>query len=155
MAKATMYFPSDFLWGTATSAHQVEGNNTNNDWSQWEGGVGNIINGDRSGRANDWWENAESDLDAAAEMGNNAHRLSVEWSRIEPEPSVFDEVALERYRQILKALHERDIEPMVTLHHFTNPVWLTEKGDFDNELVVDYFQRYVAKVVSSIGDLIV
>jgi beta-glucosidase len=153
MARATMYFPSDFLWGTATSAHQVEGNNVNNDWWQWEAEAGHILNDDRSGRASDWWDNAEADLDAAAEMGNNAHRLSVEWSRIEPEPSIFNEDALERYRQILKAMHERDIEPMVTLHHFTNPVWLVERGDFDSDLVVDYFQRYVTKVVSSLGDL--
>lgn len=154
MAQATMYFPADFRWGTATAAHQVEGNNTNNDWWQWEQERGRILHGHRSGLACDWWQNAEADLDRAAEMGTNAHRLSLEWSRIEPEPSVFSDEALGRYREILQAMHARGIEPMVTLHHFTNPLWLVEKGDFDTALVVDYFQRYTAKVVAVLGDLI-
>ena len=87
-------------------------------------------------------------------MGNNAHRLSLEWSRIEPEPSVFDDAALGRYREILQALHDRGMQPMVTLHHFSNPVWLVEKGDFSVEIVVDYFRRYAEHVVDSLGDLV-
>lgn len=154
MAQATMYFPSDFIWGTATSAHQVEGNNDNNDWWLWEQKDGHIIDNSQSGRACDWWENAEADLDRAAEMGTRGHRLSIEWSRIEPEPSVFSEKALNRYREILEAMHARDIEPMVTLHHFTNPIWFREKGDFDTDLAIDYFQRYTAIVVDRLGDLI-
>lgn len=154
MAQATMFFPADFLWGTASASYQVEGNNQNSDWWAWEQEAGRIWEGHRSGRACDWWENAETDLDRAADLGTNAHRLSLEWSRIEPEPSVFDEGAIDRYRQILQAIHERGIEPMVTLHHFSNPLWLVEKGDFDSELVVDYFRRYVAKVVDKLGDLI-
>ncbi len=154
MAKAKMMFPSDFLWGTATASHQVEGNNTNNDWWAWEQAGGHILQGGKSGQACNWWENAEADLDIAADMGTNAHRLSLEWSRIEPEPSVFDQSALDRYRQILLALHARDIEPMVTLHHFSNPLWLVEKGDFTNNIVIDYFRRYTAKVVEALGDLI-
>lgn len=154
MAQATMTFPSDFLWGTATSAHQVEGHNTNNDWWQWEQQSGAILEGHRSGAACNWWEDAEIDLDAAADMGTNAHRLSLEWSRIEPEPSVFDDAALQRYRHLLEELHKRGIEPMVTLHHFSNPAWLLEKGDFSSDLVVDYFQRYTARVVEALGDLV-
>ncbi|NJN53834.1 MAG: glycoside hydrolase family 1 protein [Anaerolineae bacterium] len=134
MAKAQMLFPADFRWGTATAAYQVEGNNTNSDWWAWEQGdgepeaaSGRILHNHRSGLASNWWADAETDLDTAAEMGTNAHRLSLEWSRIEPEPSVFDEDALERYRQILQAMHQRGIEPMVTLHHFSNPLWLVEK----------------------------
>jgi beta-glucosidase len=149
-----MTFPSDFLWGTSTSAHQVEGNNERNDWWAWEQEEGNILQNHKSGLACDWWEHAEADLDRAAEMGTNAHRMSVEWSRIEPEPSVFDNAALERYREILGAMHKRGIEPMVSLHHFSNPIWLVEKGGFHSEIVVDYFQRYVAKVVDALGDLI-
>lgn len=154
MAQATMYFPPDFLWGTATSSHQVEGGNLNNDWWSWEQVEGHILDNHKSGLACDWWAHAESDLDLAAEMGNNAHRLSIEWSRIEPEPSVFAEDALLRYREILQAMHARGLEPMVTLHHFTNPLWLVEKGDFDSDLVVDYFRRYSRKVVSALGDLV-
>jgi beta-glucosidase len=148
-----MFFPADFLWGTATAAHQVEGHNGNNDWWAWEK-EGRIREGHQSGLACDWWQNAEADLDRAAEMGTNAHRLSVEWSRIEPEPSAFDTAALDRYRQILQAMHDRDIEPMVTLHHFSNPLWLVEKGDFNSDLVVDYFRRYTDRVVSALGDLV-
>lgn len=150
-----MNFPPDFLWGTATSSYQVEGNNTNSDWYAWERKDPARILGDiGSGLACDWWENAERDLDLAVEMGNNAHRLSLEWSRIEPEPSVFDTESIERYRAILQGCHERGLEPMVTLHHFSNPLWLVEKGDFNSEIVSDYFRRYTAKVVSELGDLV-
>lgn len=154
MAQATMYFPPDFLWGTATAAHQVEGNNRNNDWWQWERDGAHIHGGAKSGLACNWWADAEADLDRAADIGTNAHRLSVEWSRIEPEPSVFDDEALARYREILQAMHQRGIEPMVTLHHFSNPLWLVEKRDFDSDLIVDYFRRYTAQVVKALGDLI-
>ncbi|MDX1662702.1 MAG: family 1 glycosylhydrolase [Candidatus Promineifilaceae bacterium] len=154
MAQARLVFPADFRWGTATSAYQVEGNNKNSDWWQWEQQPGAILEGHQSGRASDWWEKAEADLRRAAEMGTNAHRLSLEWSRIEPQPSVFDEAALERYRALLQTMHELDIEPMVTLHHFSNPQWLVEKGDFSSGIAVDYFQRYTAKVVDRLGDLV-
>lgn len=154
MARARMMFPQDFRWGTSTSAHQVEGDNKNSDWWSWEQDGNNILHGHRSGLACNWWEDAEADLDHAAEMGSNALRISLEWSRIEPEPSVFDNDALDRYRQRLLAMHQRGLEPMVTLHHFSNPLWLVEKGDFNTDLVVDYFQRYTAKVVDRLGDLI-
>jgi beta-glucosidase len=149
-----MFFPEDFRWGTATSSHQVEGNNVNNDWWQWEQQPAAILDEDRSAQACNWWENAEVDLDHAVAMGTNAHRLSLEWSRIEPEPSAFSTDALTRYREILQEMKERGIEPMVTLHHFSNPLWLVEKGDFSSEIVVDYFQRYTARVVDALGDLV-
>ncbi len=142
-----MIFPPDFLWGTVTASHQVEGNNRNNDWWAWEQENGRILHNHKSGLACDWWENAEADLDRAAEMGTNAHRMSIEWSRVEPEPSVFDYDVLDRYREILQAMHERGIEPMVSLHHFSNPMWLVEKGDFSSDIIVEYFQRYTARVV--------
>lgn len=153
MARGRMVFPSDFLWGTATSSYQVEGNNRNSDWWQWEMD-GRISNNDRSGLASNWWQDAETDLDLAAEMGTNAHRLSLEWSRIEPEPSRFDADALTRYREILQGMVDRGIEPMVTLHHFSNPIWLTEKKDFNSRIVVEYFKRYSEKVAESLGDLV-
>ena len=154
MAQGTMIFPPDFRWGTATASFQVEGHTTNSDWWTWEQEPGRILHNQRSGQACNWWEDAEADLDRAAALGNNAHRLSVEWSRIEPEPSVFDKEALNRYREILQAMIARGLEPMVTLHHFSNPLWLAEKGDFTSGLVVDYFRRYVAQVVAALGDLV-
>ncbi len=154
MANAKMTFPPDFLWGTATSSHQVEGNNDNNDWWQFEQGEGNIVAGQKSGQACDWWQNAERDLDAAAEIGTNALRISLEWSRIEPLPGIFDRAALDRYREILQAMIERGIEPMVCLHHFSNPLWLVEEGDFNGNKIVERFQRYTATAVDALGDLV-
>lgn len=88
---APKHFPPGFLWGTATSAHQVEGQNSNNQWCDWELQPGHIWHGDRSGDACDWWRNAEADFDRAAALGQNAHRLSIEWSRIEPCEGEFDQ----------------------------------------------------------------
>ncbi|HEC34513.1 MAG TPA: glycoside hydrolase family 1 protein, partial [Chloroflexi bacterium] len=152
MPEATFHFPPDFRWGTATSAHQVEGNNTNNDWWAWEQVEGHIKEEHRSGLACNWWQQAEGDFDRAAEMGQNGHRLSVEWSRIEPEEGRFDDAALGRYRAMLRALGERRIEPMVTLHHFTNPLWLAEMGGWENPRAVPLFERYVARVVEALGE---
>ena len=154
MADATFYFPADFKWGTATAAHQVEGQNTNNQWWAWEQAPGHIQNGDRSGDACGWWQDAEPDFDRMVEMGCNAHRLSIEWSRIEPREGRFDSAAIDRYRAMLLSLRRRGIEPMVTLHHFTNPQWLEERGGWEHtDVVVPLFARYAARVVKDMGDL--
>ncbi len=101
MAQATFHFPRGFLWGTATSSHQVEGYNINNQWWAWEQQPGRIVNGDKSGPACDWWGGRwREDLDRAYESGQNAHRFSIEWSRIQPMPDKWDENALDRYREM-------------------------------------------------------
>ncbi len=105
MPKGTFNFPDKFLWGTATAAHQVEGNNTNNDFWAWEQVPGHILNNDKSGVACEWWAGRwREDFDRAQETYQNAHRLSVEWARIQPAPEMWDETALERYRQMLLGL---------------------------------------------------
>ncbi len=147
-------FPPGFLWGTATSAHQVEGNNTRNDWWAFEQQPGAIWHDDRSGLACDWWRSAERDFDRMAEMGHNTHRLSVEWSRIEPEEGVFDPQAVARYREMLVGLRERGIEPMVTLFHFSSPWWLARQGGWRNPAVVGHFRRFVRHTVEQLGDLV-
>ena len=152
MPEATFHFPPNFKWGVATAAHQVEGNNTNNQWWAWEQQEGRIKGGHTSGRACDWWEAAEADFDRAAAMGLNALRLSVEWSRVEPEPGRFDNAALERYREMLKGLQQRGLEPMVTLHHFSNPLWLEQQGGWLNKDTRAHFVRYVERVVKALGD---
>src|SRR5919201_5403950 len=97
-------FPERFLWGTSTSAHQVEGGNQNNDWSEWETRPGVIHDGSRAGDACGWWQGrAEQDLVTAAAAGQNAHRLSLEWSRLEPEPGRWDDAAFARYARLLDA----------------------------------------------------
>src|SRR5688572_12662736 len=150
MPQATFHFPRGFLWGTATAAHQVEGNNTNNQWWKWE--QDGHTNG-TSGLACDWWGGRwREDFDRAAEGRQNAHRLSVEWSRIQPTPDTWDEDALERYRNMLRGLRERGITPMVTLHHFTDPIWLSEQGGWETEAVIPLFQRYVRKTVEALKE---
>lgn len=153
-ADANLPFPTGFLWGTATSAHQVEGNNCNNDWWVFEQQPGAIWHGDRSGPACDWWRRAERDFDLMAEMGHTTHRLSLEWSRIEPEAGVFDRSAMARYREMLAGLRQRGIEPMVTLFHFGTPLWLAKMGGWRNRQTVARFRRYARYAVEHLGDLV-
>jgi len=155
MAQATYHFPKNFLWGTATSSHQVEGNNTNNNWWAWEQENGRIRGGAKSGLACDWWGGRwREDLDRAAEGGQNAHRLSIEWSRVQPAPDRWDEEAIDRYIDILRGLKERNISPLVTLHHFTDPLWLAEMGGWENEKVVSCFADYTGKVVDAFREYV-
>jgi len=149
--EATFHFPADFKWGVATAAHQVEGNNSNNDWWAWEQQDDRIKEGQKSGLACNWWKDAESDFDRAATLGVNALRLSVEWSRVEPRPGEFDDSALERYGHMLQELRARNIEPMVTLHHFTNPRWLADQGGWENPQTAALFARFARRVVERLG----
>ncbi len=153
MPEQTLRFPEGFLWGAATAAHQCEGDNRNNDWWAWEEQAGRIAQGHRSGRACAWWADAEADFDRMAALGLNALRLSVEWSRIEPRPGEFDPAALERYAQMLQGLRARGIEPMVTLHHFSNPLWLAERGGWENPETIDLFVHFAGRVVDVLGPL--
>ena len=137
-------FPKNFYWGAATAAHQVEGNNLN-DWSQWEQEKeGRPI----SGRACDHYNRFREDFDIARELGHNAHRFSIEWSRIETEEGKFEIESLRHYGQVIKALRERSIEPFVTLWHWTLPRWLADIGGVENEKFTEYFRRYTEHVVS-------
>lgn len=146
-------FPRDFLWGTATAAHQVEGNNTNSDWWDWEA-AGRVLGGQRSGLACDHYRRFEQDFALLEALDQNAHRLSVEWARIEPRPGEFDRAELAHYRAVLESLRKHGIEPVVTLHHFTNPRWLSARGGWANPEVVARFERYVDRVVEALGDLV-
>jgi beta-glucosidase len=154
MSQQELRFPDGFLWGAATAAHQVEGNNTNNDWWAWEQSPGRIRNGDRAALACDWWHRAEEDLDRARDMGQNTHRFSVEWSRLEPRPGVWDAAAFRRYREMLLAMRQRGLEPMLTLFHFTAPLWLADLGGWENPRTVDYFAQFTERVVNELGDLV-
>lgn len=153
MAKQrVLRFPTGFLWGTASSAHQYEGGNTNNQWHHWEEQQ-HILTGERSGQAVNWWQAAEKDFQLAEQMENNALRLSIEWSRIEPQAGQWDSAAIDRYREMLTDLHRRHIKPVVTLHHFTDPLWFSERGGFVREENIALFVRYVEYVVSRLSDL--
>ncbi len=150
MPTGCFHFPKGFLWGTATAAHQVEGNNTNNNWWKWEQ-EGHTAG--KSGLACDWWGGRwKEDLDRAAEAGQSAHRLSVEWSRIQPAPDRWDELALDHYRTILRGLRDRNMTAMVTLHHFTDPLWLSEMGAWTNPATVPLFEKFVRKTVEALKE---
>jgi beta-glucosidase len=146
-------FPRGFLWGTATASHQVEGGNDQNDWWAWEQQGGRIRDGSTSGQACDHYRRYREDFELFASLGQNAHRLSLEWSRIEPYPGQFDPDAVRHYRDVLEELRKRGMEPVVTLHHFTNPRWLADRGGWETPEVVDAFARYVTRAVEAFGDL--
>ncbi len=154
-------FPENFKWGSATSAHQIEGDNQN-DWSEWESSAIRL-EGLRhegkdpadfiSGRACDSYNRYREDFDIAKFLNQNVHRFSIEWSRIEPEEGKFDSQAIQHYKRIVKELCDRGIEPMITLWHFTNPVWFAKKGSFINLNSPDYFTRYAKYVVDNLPEV--
>jgi len=140
-------FPKKFFWGAATSSYQVEGNNINSDWWQWEQRVG--LN-ERSGQACRHYQLYQEDFNLAKQLGHNAHRLSIEWSRVEPRENNFSEQELGHYLDVVDCLRARQIEPIVTLHHFTNPIWFADSGGWLNKRSVEYFLGYVEKIVSAL-----
>ena len=142
-------FPKDFFWGAGASAYQVEGNNVNSDWWEWEKRIGLK---EASGLACRHYEFYKSDFDLAKHLCHNAHRLSIEWSRIEPQEAGFSSKDLEHYRDVIFSLKERNIEPVVTLHHFTNPLWFANLGGWSNKEAPRYFLRYVGIIVDALCD---
>ncbi|MBZ5520716.1 MAG: family 1 glycosylhydrolase [Acidobacteriia bacterium] len=148
----TLQFPDGFLWGVSTSGYQFEGGNRHSQWAAWEE-AGGIKTGESSGRACGWWENAEQDFDLARDIGVNALRISVEWSRVEPRPGEWDTQALRRYREMLLGLRRRGILPVVSLHHFTHPQWFEEQGAFLAEGSDSLFEQFVARVLTALGDV--
>ena len=155
MAQATFHFPRGFIWGTATAAYQVEGNNVNSNWYTWEQQPGHILHGDRAGLACDWWSGRwREDFQRAAEAFQNAHRMSIEWSRIQPAPDRWDEEALDRYIQMVRYLRELNMTPLITLHHYSDPQWFVEKGGWEVEASSGYFEKYVRKVVQALKDYV-
>ncbi len=146
-------FPEDFFFGSSTSAHQVEGGNTNNDWWDWEHRPG-VPAAASSGDAIDHYHRYEADFDLLAALGHNAHRLSLEWSRIEPAPGEWSQAALDHYKRVLTALAGRGMTGFVTLMHFTLPRWLAERGGWLAPDAVERFATYAGKVATELGDLI-
>lgn len=171
---ANTQFPKGFLWGAGTASHQVEGG-TRNDWSEWEESNAKRLAREAekkfghipawaeikmqaqnptnyiSGRACDFYNHYEEDFDSAQALGHTAHRFSIEWSRIEPREGEFDEKEIEHYRQVIKALRARGMEPFVTLWHWPLPLWLRDKGGWHSQKAVGYFVRYVKTMVSALG----
>ena len=136
-------FPAGFAWGAATSAHQVEGRNTANDWWRFEQRKGAIRGERSSGDACRHWELFDEDFARAAADGHNAHRFSLEWSRLEPARGQFDPGAVAHYHDVLASLRRHRLTPIVTLHHFTNPLWVADAGGWEARETVDRFEAFV------------
>src|SRR6202521_5893586 len=144
-------FPEGFLWGTASAAHQIEGDNRNCDWWEFEQKPGRIANGDTSEIACDHYHRYREDFELLREMRQNAHRLSIEWSRIEPAQGEFDSRQIRHYRDVLGELREQGIQPMLTLHHFTSPLWFTRTGGWGAPSAARAFPPFVNRVVDEPG----
>jgi beta-glucosidase len=141
-------FPEGFYWGAATASYQVEGGIENCDWAQAarDGKV------PECGIACDHYNRYEQDFDMAKSLGHNCHRISIEWSRIEPEEGKFDETEIQHYLQVLAALRERRLKPFITVWHFTLPQWFADKGGFEHPDSPRIFARYCGYVAKKLGN---
>jgi beta-glucosidase len=142
-------FPQNFLWGAATSAHQVEGQNIYNDW--WQAEQEHRLK-EASLSACKHYELYAEDFTIAQQLNHNCHRFSIEWSRIEPQEGNFQVSEIEHYRKIIADLKSKGMEPIVTLHHFTNPAWFSQKGGWANFRLQKYFLRFVDRIVRELAD---
>ena len=131
-------FPNDFLWGTATAAHQVEGNNLNSDFWVMEH-VNDTVFAEPSGDAIDHYHRYPGDIAMLAELGFNSYRFSVEWARVEPEDGFFSNAELDHYRRMLETCHQHHLKPVVTYHHFTSPRWIIRQGGWHNLQTAEKF----------------
>jgi beta-glucosidase len=152
-------FPEGFLWGTATSAYQIEGGITNN-WSRWERHPRRQRQLRKQGKrpdeyicrqACDSYNRYEEDFDLAKGMHNNAIRFGLEWSRIQPKKDTWDIGAINHYRDLLAAAKKRGLKTVVTLWHWTIPIWLAREKGWENEEAINYFTKYVELVIKELG----
>ena len=148
-------FPKEFQFGTSVSSFQVEGNSgvRKSDWDLFLAEHPGIIKPHEIGPQ--WWQRgkAEADLDIMSSLGMHVQRLSFEWARIEPEEGKINHDALRRYREIIDHLHKKQITPVVTLNHYTLPLWITKKGSWENSKIVSAFKNYVTLIAHEFGDI--
>ncbi|MDQ1283685.1 MAG: hypothetical protein QG620_33 [Patescibacteria group bacterium] len=147
--KKVLTFPAGFLWGAGLSSHQAEGGNTKNDWYFWEKNSRKVK--EESGAACDYWNRYEEDHKMAGRMNLNSLRISLEWSRIEPEEGEFDDEAIEHYRKMLIDMKANGLRRVVTLHHYTVPLWFFQRYGWHKKDSVRLFSRYAEKVISELG----
>lgn len=166
-------FPKNFFWGASTAAHQVEGGN-HNDWTVWE-----LANAQelartahqRLGHMNNWpdikkqaedpnnyvagkgiehYERYKEDFDLAKKLNLNSFRFGIEWSRIEPEEGVWNQKAIQHYKEYISTMRAKGIEPMLNIWHWTMPTWFADKGGFRHRRNLKYWERFVAKVAEEL-----
>ncbi len=143
----------DMLLGVASAATQIEGGDKNNNWYDWYK-KGHIKNNDDPSLSTEHYRLWKEDTLLMAEMGIECCRFGIEWSRIEPEAGKFDEAAIAHYRAEIEEMLSHGIKPLLTLHHFSNPMWFEALGAFEKPENDAYFLEYVEKAVRSLGDLI-
>lgn len=139
-------FPQGFLWGTATAAHQVEGNNTTSDWWHIEHIKPPVV-AEPSGDACDSFHRYPEDIAIIKSLGLNAYRFSIEWARIEPEDNFFSQAMIDHYRAMIVETIKAGLEPVITLQHFTLPQWFRTSGGWQRSDAAEIFTRYVEKVI--------
>lgn len=145
--------PENFLMGTATSSAQIEGGDTNNTWYRWCV-EGHVKDGSNCIVANDHWNRIEGDIEILKQLNVDTHRMSLEWSRIEPEKGKYFREAIEHYRNEISLLLKNNIKPLVTLHHFSEPLWFHEMGSWKKAENTAFFLEYVRYVIEELGDLV-
>jgi len=140
--------PENFLWGTALSEYQNSGAAccVNSNWSEWEQYLK-----EKSGKACDFWYRYPEDIELIKNLGINSLRFSVEWCKVEPEEGKFSQDALDHYADLCDKLVQAGITPMITLHHFVHPKWFDDKGGFEQEKNIIYFERFCAVVFKYLG----
>jgi len=134
-------FPKCFLWGAATAAHQVEGNNVNSDlWAVEH--VTPTAYSEPSGDAANSFALWPTDLDLVRNMGLNSYRFSLEWARIEPVEGQFSIAMLDHYKAMIAGCRARGLTPLVTFNHFTTPRWFAASGGWSNAKSPSLFARF-------------
>lgn len=142
-------FPENFLWGTSTAGHQIEGNNRySNKWAEeLQRPLDKTGIYTSSGQACNHWNMVDEDIELMKKIHAPGYRMSIEWSRIEPEEGRFEQAAIDHYLEELIKLKENGFCIFVTLHHFTHPLWFDKKGGFQNLDNRKYFERYLKKIL--------
>ncbi len=141
------------LLGTATSATQIEGGDENNNWARFAK-EGKVKDGTTPTRAADHYVRFREDIDLMADMGMQIYRFGIEWSRIEPGRGRYDKGAIAHYRELIEYMVSKGIKPLLTIHHFTNPLWFEDMGAFENDESPSIFLSLVKKVVEAYGDIV-
>ena len=138
----------NLLLGSATAATQIEGGDENNNWARFAA-EGKIKDGSTPVRADDHYNRFREDIDLMGKMGLRIYRFGIEWSRIEPERGVYSDEAIAHYREEIEYMISKGIQPLVTIHHFTNPIWFEDMGAFENENSPEIFLSFVKSPVAS------
>ena len=146
-------FPKGFLWGAATAAHQVEGNNVNSDLWALEHLPGSAFR-EPSGDACDHYHLYPQDISMLADLGFNSYRFSLEWARIEPEEGSFSRAELEHYRRVLATCKEHGLTTLLTYSHFSLPRWFAWKGGWQSASAPDRFARFCERATKHLGELV-